>query len=116
MYKPIEIADGIYSVGCRDWDIRDFHGYSTYEGTTYNAFLILGEKNVLVDTVKEKFTDEFLSNISRVIDPKTIDIDVLAIKALEKMQEKSITQLLAVEGKKYKGIVHLHNLINEGII
>lgn len=50
------------------------------------------------------------------VNPKTIDIDVLAIKALEKMQEKSISQLLAVEGKKYKGIVHLHNLINEGII
>ena len=38
MYNPIQIADGIYSVGCRDWDIRDFHGYSTYEGTTYNAW------------------------------------------------------------------------------
>ncbi len=74
MYKPIEIADGIYSVGCRDWDIRDFHGYSTYEGTTYNAFLILGEKNILIDTVKEKFADELLSNISRIIDPKDIDI------------------------------------------
>ncbi|WP_022669218.1 FprA family A-type flavoprotein [Desulfospira joergensenii] len=74
MYKPIEIAEGIYSVGCRDWDIRDFHGYSTYEGTTYNAFLVLGEKNILIDTVKEKFADELLSNISRVIDPKKIDI------------------------------------------
>jgi flavorubredoxin len=74
MYKPIEIADRIYSVGCRDWDIRDFHGYSTYEGTTYNAFLILGEKNILIDTVKEKFADEFLSNISKIIDPKKIDI------------------------------------------
>jgi flavorubredoxin len=74
MYRPIEIADGIYSVGCRDWDIRDFHGYSTYEGTSYNAFLVLGEKNILIDTVKEKFADELLSNISRVIDPKKIDI------------------------------------------
>ncbi len=74
MYKPIEIADGIYSVGCRDWDIRDFHGYSTYEGTTYNAFLVLGEKNILIDTVKEKFCDELLSNISKIIDPKKIDI------------------------------------------
>ncbi len=74
MYKPIEIADDIYSVGCRDWDIRDFHGYSTYEGTTYNAFLILGEKNVLIDTVKKSFGDELLSNISRIIDPKKIDL------------------------------------------
>jgi flavorubredoxin len=73
MNKPIEISDGIYSVGCRDWDIRDFHGYSTYEGTTYNAFLVLGEKNILIDTVKEKFADELLSNISRIIDPKKID-------------------------------------------
>lgn len=48
--------------------------------------------------------------------PKTIEIDVLAVTALELMQEKSITQLLAVDGKKYKGVVHLHNLINEGII
>jgi flavorubredoxin len=74
MYKPIEIAQGVFSVGCRDWDIRDFHGYSTYEGTTYNAFLVLGEKNVLIDTVKEHFGDELLANISRIIDPKLIDI------------------------------------------
>lgn len=48
--------------------------------------------------------------------PKTIETDVLAIKALELMQEKGISQLLAVEGTNYKGIVHLHNLINEGIL
>lgn len=48
--------------------------------------------------------------------PKTIETEVLAIKALELMQEKGISQLLAVEGKKYIGIVHLHNLIKEGII
>ena len=73
MYKPFEIADKIYSVGCRDWDIRDFHGYSTYEGTTYNAFLVLGEQNILIDTVKSGFGDELLANISRIIDPKKID-------------------------------------------
>jgi len=73
MYKPIEIADKIYSVGCRDWDMRDFHGYSTYEGTTYNSFLVLGKKNILIDTVKEKFGKELLSNISRIIDPEKID-------------------------------------------
>ena len=35
--KPIEIAKGIYWVGAIDWNIRDFHGYSTYQGTTYNS-------------------------------------------------------------------------------
>lgn len=48
--------------------------------------------------------------------PKTIAMDVLAIKALELMQAKGISQLLAVDGDNYKGIVHLHNLINEGIL
>ena len=48
--------------------------------------------------------------------PKTIQTDVLAIKALELMQDNGISQLLAVEGNKYVGIVHLHNLINEGIL
>ena len=72
--KPIEIAKGIYDVGVTDWNIRDFHGYSTYMGTTYNAFLILDEKNVLIDTVKKEFADILIENISSIIDPKKIDI------------------------------------------
>ncbi len=48
--------------------------------------------------------------------PKTIPIEVLAIEALELMQNKGISQLLGVDGKKYCGVVHLHNLINEGIL
>ncbi|MFC4094319.1 KpsF/GutQ family sugar-phosphate isomerase [Euzebyella saccharophila] len=48
--------------------------------------------------------------------PKTISTKVLAIEALETMQENGISQLLGVEGKKYVGVVHLHNLINEGIL
>lgn len=49
-------------------------------------------------------------------DPKTIDADVLAVTALKMMQEKGISQLIAVKDNKYLGIVHLHNLINEGIL
>jgi flavorubredoxin len=74
--QPIEIAKGIYEVGVIDWNIRDFHGYSTYKGTTYNAFLIMDEKVVLLDTVKEGFCDQLLANISRIVDPKRIDIVV----------------------------------------
>jgi arabinose-5-phosphate isomerase len=48
--------------------------------------------------------------------PKTIANDTLAIKALELMQEKNISQVLAVEAGKYMGVVHIHNLINEGIL
>ncbi len=48
--------------------------------------------------------------------PKTIDVEVLAIKALRKMQENDISQLLAMDGDRYRGVVHIHNLIKEGIL
>ncbi|MBW1893552.1 MAG: flavodoxin domain-containing protein [Deltaproteobacteria bacterium] len=71
--KPIQVAEGIYSVGAVDWNISDFHGYSTNMGSTYNAFLILDEKTALVDTVRKEFADQLLDNISKIIDPKKID-------------------------------------------
>jgi len=48
--------------------------------------------------------------------PKTIQVDKLAIVALKLMQDNGISQLLAVQNEEYKGVVHLHNLINEGIL
>ncbi len=71
--KPVKIAENIYDVGVVDWNIRDFHGYSTELGTTYNAFLIIDEKTVLIDTVKKEFSDELIANISKIVDPKKID-------------------------------------------
>jgi flavorubredoxin len=71
--KPIQLAEGIYDVGVIDWNIRDFHGYSTHKGTTYNAYLIVDEKIALVDTVKKNYADQLLDNIAQVVDPKKID-------------------------------------------
>ncbi len=48
--------------------------------------------------------------------PKTIAHTMLAVKALELMQSEGISQLLAMENDTYMGIVHVHNLINEGIL
>ncbi len=72
-FKAQRVAKDIYWVGAIDWAVRDFHGYRTSRGTTYNAYLILGEKTVLVDTVKAEFQDELLSRIASVIDPTKID-------------------------------------------
>lgn len=71
--KPVEIKKDIYWVGAIDWDLRNFHGYSTQRGSTYNAYLIIDEKITLVDTVKEYKTQEMLERISKIIDPKKID-------------------------------------------
>jgi len=70
---PVEIAEGIFWVGVIDWNIRDFHGYSTKHGSTYNAYLILDDKITLIDTVKKEFADELIANISQIVDPKKIN-------------------------------------------
>jgi len=74
--EKVELKKGVYWVGAVDWNVRDFHGYSTPFGSTYNAYLILDEKNVLVDTVKAPFYLEMLGRISEIIDPSRIDIVV----------------------------------------
>jgi arabinose-5-phosphate isomerase len=48
--------------------------------------------------------------------PKTTPADTLAVKALNIMRTNSISQLIITEDGVYKGIVHLHDLIREGII
>ena len=68
-----EIREDIYWVGGIDWDIRNFHGYLTQRGTTYNAYLILDKKVVLVDTVKHYLFDEMLDRIGKIINPGKID-------------------------------------------
>jgi len=68
-----KIAENIHWVGVVDWNIRDFHGYMTSRGTTYNAYLILDEKTALIDTVKHTFSSELLRNICEIVDPEKID-------------------------------------------
>jgi arabinose-5-phosphate isomerase len=48
--------------------------------------------------------------------PQTIDAESLAVEALKLIREKSITQLIATEGGRYVGMVHLHDLVREGLI
>ena len=71
--RPKEVVKGIYNVGVVDWNIRDFHGYSTERGSTYNAYLVMDEKVVLIDTVKKPFTDALIDHISSIVDPQGID-------------------------------------------
>lgn len=48
--------------------------------------------------------------------PKSITSDALAVEALELMRSKNISQLLVTDHEQYAGIIHLHDLIREGII
>lgn len=66
--SSIAIRENIWSVGVCDPDVRIFHGYQTPFGTSYNAYLIQdGAHYILVDNVKEAFTQELIANIEEVI-------------------------------------------------
>ncbi len=71
--RACKVTDSVYWVGAIDWELREFHGYATNRGSTYNAYLILGERTTLIDTVKAPFREELLARIASVIDPGAID-------------------------------------------
>jgi len=60
-------------VGCVDWTAREFHGYDTDRGATYNSYLIRDEKTALIDTVKAPFADRLLQNIAELADLTSVD-------------------------------------------
>jgi len=72
VYSAIKVTDNVYWVGAIDWTIRDFHGYTTPHGSTYNAYLVMADDITLIDTVKAPFKDEMLSRIKSVVDPSKI--------------------------------------------
>lgn len=73
MQEATQLAENIHWVGAIDWGVRDFHGYSTDRGTTYNAYLIIDEKITLIDTVKRNYKNELLDRIRKIIPPERID-------------------------------------------
>jgi anaerobic nitric oxide reductase flavorubredoxin len=73
----VTLAEGIHWVGAVDWNIRDFHGYITRRGSTYNAYLIEDEKTALIDTVKHTFSDELLRNIREITNPEKIEYIII---------------------------------------
>lgn len=48
--------------------------------------------------------------------PKTIDADVLAVEAMDSMRHQNISQLVVMENGAYAGLIHLHDLMREGIL
>lgn len=87
-----EVKKDFYWVGALDWNIRDFHGYSTPKGSTYNAYLAMDEKIALFDTVKKPFFKDLVSNISRVVDPEKIDY--LIVNHVEMDHSGSIPEMV----------------------
>ncbi|NLJ14705.1 MAG: MBL fold metallo-hydrolase [Ignavibacteria bacterium] len=77
-----KITDRVDYVGKIDWQLRTFHGeqLTTNRGSSYNSYLIKDKKNVLIDTVWDPFSKEFIDNLEKAIGLKNIDY-VIALHA-----------------------------------
>lgn len=88
----VELKKEIFWVGVIDWNLRDFHGYSTERGTTYNAYLILDEKITLIDTVKTPFLQAFYHQVTRVLGDRKVDY--LVVNHVEMDHSGSLPQVI----------------------
>lgn len=74
-----KISNTVSWVGKIDWELNKFHGeeYSTHKGSSYNSYLIQDEKTVLIDTVWEPFSKDYVKNLKKVVDLKKIDYIIM---------------------------------------
>ncbi len=94
MRAHVEVKEGIHALCAVDWNVRDFHGYSTERGTTYNAYLVMDDKITLFDTVKSSFKSDLLHNIYKIIDPSKIDY--LVVNHVEPDHSGSLPEMMEV--------------------
>ena len=90
--KAFEIKNNMFWVGAIDWNVRDFHGYSTYKGTTYNSYLVKDEKIALFDTVKKSHMNELIHHIKQLMDPT--EIDYLIVNHVEMDHSGSLPEIV----------------------
>jgi anaerobic nitric oxide reductase flavorubredoxin len=90
----VEIKPGIHWVGAIDWGVRDFHGYITPHGTSYNNYLILDEQVTLIDTVKFDFCEYTIDSIRSLVDPAKIRNVV--INHIENDHASSLDRIMAL--------------------
>ena len=115
--EKVEIAPDTTAIRCLDWDRDRFDiEFGLKNGTTYNSFIIRGEKTALVDTSHEKFRQQYLDILTGEIDPK--QIDYLIISHTEPDHSGLVKDVLAlapqaiVVGAKV-AIQFLENLIHQ---
>lgn len=95
----VEISEGVYWVGARDWNRRLFDALIPLpRGTTYNSYLIVGEsKKALIDTVNPGFEKELEEKIRQIVDPS--DVDYVIMNHAEPDHAGAIPHLMMINSK-----------------
>lgn len=80
--QVLDIAPETTAIRCLDWDRDRFDiEFALENGTTYNSFLIKGERIALVDTSHAKFGDRYLEQLWQLVNPS--DLDYLIVSHTE---------------------------------
>ena len=109
--KEREIVDNIFYVGADDKDIRLFEGqYHVPNGMSYNSYIIKDNKNVILDTIDQRVTGEWLKNVEDVLENE--EADYLVISHLEPDHAYNIDTLI----KKYPNMKLIGNSITFNIL
>lgn len=92
--EAYKIAEGVYWVGTLDWDIRTYHGY-TLDGTTYNCYLLFGEKTVLIDNVYPGQAAQMWGRIADACsrEGRDLKIDIIVQNHAEKDHSGALTEV-----------------------
>ena len=117
-YNVPRIAEGVHSVGVRDWARRTIGGqFPAPDGTTYNSYLVLGrKKRALVDTVRAGFEDELLARINQLTDIADLDYVVMdhaapdhsdAVSAVLEAAPKALLVTSLPGAKVAQGLYHV---------
>jgi flavorubredoxin len=115
-FSAVRVSEHVWWVGAIDWALRDFHGYSTQRGSTYNAYLVMGDYPVLIDTVKAPFRDEMLARVASVVNPT--DVKVIVSHHAEMDHSGSLPAVIEIikPGKVYAsqmGVKNLHDQFHD---
>lgn len=91
--KPFEIKNGVYWCGALHPDLRVFDIImTTKNGSTYNSYFIDDQKKIVIDTVKEKFSEQYLEHLASLV--KLDSIDYIVVQHNEPDHSGSLTALL----------------------
>jgi anaerobic nitric oxide reductase flavorubredoxin len=108
--QAVEIKPNIYWVGAIDWAVRDFHGYITPNGTSYNNYLILDTHVTLIDTVKHDFSEYTIDTIRSLVDPGKIENIVINhiendhMSSIDRIMELAPKALIHITARGKKGL------------
>ncbi len=89
-----KISEGVYWVGTLDWDLRTYHGY-TLDGTSYNAYLVFGEKTVLIDNVYPGQSAQMWGRIADACarEGRDLRIDIIVQNHVEKDHSGALSEI-----------------------